>query len=220
MANILSKNNILTGEQVEAWNITQSIDAFTGEVEYDITLSGSFTLTGSLYVDGDVLGTTTGTSSISDLSEYTLYTPSTDYSPYATTNESDYLTLQFYHTPVATLSNSTSYRIEMGEPITATTARGGVTLPINCLIRQAFVSIASETPGTSELGTLNMVSRSTNLHTFSEKPSYDEKFTSFSEDIGLSYSAGTSIAFRLTTPAWVTAPLNVTHNITLYILPT
>jgi len=218
MANILSKNNILTGEQVEAWNITQSIDAFTGEVEYDILLSGSFTLTGSLYVDGDVLGTTTGTASTSDNTEYTLFTPSTDYSPYAVINESDSLTLQFYHTPAVTLNNLTSYRIGMGEPIT-TTAKGGVTLPINCTIRGAYISIASVTPGTSERGALIMVSGSTTLYSFSERPIYDQKFTSFTEGIGLSYTAGTSIAFILTTPPWVTAPLNVTHNITLYIRP-
>jgi hypothetical protein len=220
MANILSKNNILTGEQVEAWNITQSIDAFTGTVEYDIVLSGSFTLTGSLRVDGDVLGTTTGTASTSDNTEYTLFTPTAGNSSYAKINESDYLTLQFYHTPAATLNNATSYRITMGEPITATTALGGVTLPINCTIRKAFVSIASVTAGSSELGALIMVSGSTTLYSFGKRPKYDEKFTSFDEDLGLSYSAGTSIAFRLTTPSWVTAPLNVTHNITLYIQPT
>lgn len=219
MANILSKNNILTGEQVETWNITQSIDAFTGEVEYDITLSGSFTLTGSLYVDGDVLGTTTGTSSTSISSSYTLYTPSADSSSYATKNLTDSLTLQFYHTPAATLNNTASYRITMGEPVT-TTAKGGVTLPIDCTIRAAFISVSSNTPGSNQLGSLAMVSGSTTLHSFSERPIYDQKFTSFNESIGLSYTAGTSLAFILTTPNWVTAPLGITHNITLYIRPT
>jgi hypothetical protein len=184
-----------------------------------VVLSGSFTLTGSFKVDGDVLGTTTGTSSTSDNTEYTLFTPSTDYSPYAVINQTNALTLQFYHTPAATLNNVASYRITMGEPITATTARGGVTLPIDCTIRGAYVSISSETPGTNENGGLIMVSGSTTLHSFVERPIYNKKFTSFIEGIGLSYSAGTSIAFVLTTPPWVTAPLNVTHNITLYIRP-
>ena len=220
MANILSKNNILTGEQVEAWNITQSIDAFTKAAEYDITLSGSFTLTGSFKVNGDVLGSTNRTASTSISSNYTLYTPLADSSSYATINESDYLALQFYHTPSATISSATSYRITMGEPITATSARGGVTLPINCSIRKAFISVSSNTPGSNQLSALNMLSGITILYTFTGNPSYDQKFTSFSEDIGLSYSAGTSIAFRLTTPTWTIAPLGVTHNITLYIQPT
>jgi len=220
MANILSKNNILTGEQVEAWNITQSIDAFTKAAAYDITLSGSFTLTGSFKVNGDVLGSTNRTASTSLSSNYTLYTPLADSSSYATINESDYLALQFYHTPAATLSNTTSYRITMGEPPTATSARGGVTLPINCIIRKAFISVSSNTPGSNQLSALAMLSGSTTLYTFTGGPSYDQKFTSFSEDIDLSYSAGTSIAFRLTTPTWTIAPLGVTHNITLYIQPT
>lgn len=220
MANILSKNNIATGEQVEAWNITQSIDAFTKAASYDIVLSGSFTLTGSFKVDGDVLGSTNRTSSTSISSSYTLFTPLADSSSYAVTNESDYLTLQFYHYPADTINSSTSYRINMGEPITANLARGGVTLPINCNIRKAYISVSSNTTGSSQLGSLIMVSGSTTLYTFTGMPSYDQKFTSFSEDINLSYSAGTFIAFRLTTPTWTTAPSGVTHNITLYIKPT
>jgi hypothetical protein len=217
MANVLSKNNIATGEQVEVWNITQSIDAFTKAASYDIVLSGSFTLTGSFKVNGDVLGSTNRTSSVSDFSSYTLYTPSAYSSSYAVKNNTDTLTLQFYHIPAATLNNTSSYRITMGEPVTATTAIGGVTLPIDCIIRSAFVSISSNTPGTGETGALTMVSGSTTLYSFSESPIYNQKFTSFTEDIGLSYTAGTSLAFRLTTPNWVTAPLGITHNITLHI---
>jgi hypothetical protein len=219
MANILSKTGITTGQSVDAWHITQSIDAFTKAASYDITLSGSFTLTGSFKVNGDVLGSTNRTSSVSDFSSYTLYTPSAYSSSYAVKNNTDTLTLQFYHTPAATLNNTSSYRITMGEPVTATIARGGVTLPINCVIKSAYVSIASVTPGTGETGALTMVSGSTTLYSFSENPIYNQKFTSFTEDIGLSYTAGTSLAFILTTPNWVTAPLGITHNITLYIRP-
>ena len=41
MANTLSKNNITDGNAVEAWNVTQSVDAFTGIAPYNITISGS-----------------------------------------------------------------------------------------------------------------------------------------------------------------------------------
>jgi hypothetical protein len=44
MAQILSQLGIETSNTVEAWHVTQSIDAFTGVTAYDITLSGSFTL--------------------------------------------------------------------------------------------------------------------------------------------------------------------------------
>jgi hypothetical protein len=48
MALILNKIGITTGNTVEAYHVTQSIDAFTGIKAYDISLSGSFNMTGSL----------------------------------------------------------------------------------------------------------------------------------------------------------------------------
>jgi hypothetical protein len=44
MALTLNKTGITTGETVEAYHVTQSIDAFSGLEAYDITLSGSLTL--------------------------------------------------------------------------------------------------------------------------------------------------------------------------------
>ena len=44
MANTFSKTGITTGQSVEAWHVTQSIDALTGIKAYDITISGSLTL--------------------------------------------------------------------------------------------------------------------------------------------------------------------------------
>jgi hypothetical protein len=63
MALILSKTGISTGATVEASQITQSIDALTGAIAYDITISGSLTITGSLKVNGDITGSLFGTSS-------------------------------------------------------------------------------------------------------------------------------------------------------------
>ena len=48
MANILSQAGIETTNTVEAWHVTQSIDAFTGVEAYDIIVSGSVDITGSL----------------------------------------------------------------------------------------------------------------------------------------------------------------------------
>ena len=48
MANILNKTGIVTGQLVEPQHVTQSIDAFTGVKAYDISLSGSFNMTGSI----------------------------------------------------------------------------------------------------------------------------------------------------------------------------
>jgi len=57
MANTLKK--IFTGNDqvnqtfvINAWHVSQSVDAFTGEYEYNITLSGSFMVTGSTLLSG------------------------------------------------------------------------------------------------------------------------------------------------------------------------
>ena len=72
MANTLLKTGITTGESVEAWHVTQSIDAFSGLEEYDITLSGSLTLqNGTQGTDkiavSDVNGVISFTGSYSDI---------------------------------------------------------------------------------------------------------------------------------------------------------
>ena len=54
MANILSNTGIVTGQTVEALQVSQSVDAFTGAKPYDITISGSLTLTGSFLQTGSV----------------------------------------------------------------------------------------------------------------------------------------------------------------------
>lgn len=50
MAKILSQIPIETGLTIQAWHVTQSIDALTGVDAYDITISGSLTVTGSTYL--------------------------------------------------------------------------------------------------------------------------------------------------------------------------
>jgi hypothetical protein len=52
MANTFSKIGITTGNTVETWHVTQSIDAFTGLEAYDITLSGSLTLGSGTTMNG------------------------------------------------------------------------------------------------------------------------------------------------------------------------
>ena len=65
MALTLSKTNILTGNVINASDVTQSIDAFTKQEAYDITLSGSFQMTGSHSSLNGYTGSLLGTSSFS-----------------------------------------------------------------------------------------------------------------------------------------------------------
>lgn len=62
MALTLSSASITNGSTIQAAQITQSIDALTGTVAYDITISGSLTVTGSL----------NATSSYATTSSYTI----------------------------------------------------------------------------------------------------------------------------------------------------
>jgi len=50
MAKTLSKTGITNGQTIQPSHVTQSIDAFTGTEAYDISLSGSSTVSGSLTV--------------------------------------------------------------------------------------------------------------------------------------------------------------------------
>jgi hypothetical protein len=63
MANILTKTGITTGQTIQPFHVTQSVDAFTGLTAYDITISGSLTLTGSVSSLNGFTGNLTGTAS-------------------------------------------------------------------------------------------------------------------------------------------------------------
>jgi len=56
MAKTLSKTGITNGQTIQPSHVTQSIDAFTGTEAYDITLSGSSTVSGSLTVSLPIPG--------------------------------------------------------------------------------------------------------------------------------------------------------------------
>ena len=54
MAKVLSSASIQEGATVEASHVSQSIKAFTGTEDYDIKISGSLTITGSLNSNSDI----------------------------------------------------------------------------------------------------------------------------------------------------------------------
>ena len=60
MALTLTKTGITNGGTIQAFHVTQSIDAFTKQAAYDITLSGSLTLTGSVASYNGFTGSFTG----------------------------------------------------------------------------------------------------------------------------------------------------------------
>lgn len=64
MANTLSKTGITNGQTILVGHVTQSIDALNGTTAYDITISGSLTLTGSVSSLNGFTGNLVGTASV------------------------------------------------------------------------------------------------------------------------------------------------------------
>jgi hypothetical protein len=87
MALTLSKTLIATGQTVQASQITQSIDALTGAVAYDITISGSLTVTGSLNMNGTLNATSSKaiSSSFATTASFAVSSSRTVSSSFATT---------------------------------------------------------------------------------------------------------------------------------------
>jgi hypothetical protein len=96
MANILSKTGIVPGGIVQASYVSQSIDAFTGIVPYNLSLNGNFyingitstvstvggkgSLTGSLYGTASYAFTSSHTNTITNPISWSLYALSASYS--------------------------------------------------------------------------------------------------------------------------------------------
>jgi hypothetical protein len=217
MAKVLSKTGIVTGEQVDAWHVTQSIDAFTKVEAYDITVSGSFTLTGSLKLSGSLVGDTTGTSSFSDLSSYSLYSEATDYALTSSFNQTDIYTLQFNHAPL-TLNNSTTYYIGAGNDPTSTYY--GIIVPVDSFISAISISITNNTPGTSEKSNLSLISTTAGtLWSDTGNITHDAPFISIIDSVTSNINKGDDLYFRLDTPSWSSKPLQTTHNFILTLTP-
>ena len=63
MANTLDKSGIINGQTIQPIHVTQTIDALTAADAYDITISGSLTLTGSVSSLNGFSGNLQGTAS-------------------------------------------------------------------------------------------------------------------------------------------------------------
>jgi hypothetical protein len=62
MANTLDKSGIINGQTIQPIHVTQTIDALTAADAYDITISGSLTLTGSVSSLNGFIGSLDGNS--------------------------------------------------------------------------------------------------------------------------------------------------------------
>ena len=215
MAKVLSKTGIITGEQVDAWHVTQSIDAFTKVEAYDITVSGSFTLTGSLRLSGSLVGNTTGTSSYAVSSSYSPYSETTDYALTSSFNQTDIYTLQFNH-PVANLNNSTTYYMGIGNDITSQYV--GVTIPVDSQIVNIYFTITNQTTGSSETSTIALISDAAGT-LWSDSGVYETLIYSLTGQVNANINKGDFLYFRIDTPNFASKPFQTTHNVILTLVP-
>jgi hypothetical protein len=219
MANTLSKSGIFLGHEVDAWHVTQSVDAFTKASAYDITVSGSFTLTGSLKVSGSVLGTTTSTASYAVTSSYSNFTQTVTSASRAQYNLTDSYTIQFYSPVTSSLVAASAYNIGIGE-ILAIGNYVGITIPKNSIIIKASVVSTCGTTSTwnDQLDIINeTLSTSYSLTNFIQ---YDNKFDSFYVEVpDIVASQGNRVYLQVKTDNTGASPQDVAYNITLTLLP-
>jgi hypothetical protein len=218
MANVLSKSGIVLGHEVDAWHVTQSIDAFTKVNAYDITVSGSFTLTGSLKVNGSVLGRTTGTASYAVTSSYAEFAQTSTSASKAEYNLTDYYTLQFYHPVISSIPTDDFYNIGIGERLEVG-GIVGITIPVDSLIVGAAV-VATAGTFTNKEYSLFISNGSMDVYSFARLGIYDSAFSFFTEEIPeIAVSKGERIYIRLKNSGVGSSPTDVSHNITLNLRP-
>ena len=70
MAKRLDKNDIVSLNIIRPYHVSQSVDAFTGTVAYDINVSGSFQVTGSTTLSGSTFLRTLTNTAQSDVLTY------------------------------------------------------------------------------------------------------------------------------------------------------
>lgn len=223
---ILSNIGITSGSKVEAGHITQSIDAFTGEQEYDIFLSGSLNITGSL-IFPQITNNISGNSSYSNTSAYSLYSSTSDHS-LVTSEAGNQTTIVTFTHPQINISASATYYIGNGNITTTGSFNpgytgltpSGVICPVSGVIISASISSncltsASLTSFTSKI-TLG-VNRTGSNFTFNDNILYKPNFYNIKQFVGLDVTAGDRLIFAIETGTGGTLPTGVTHNIQLYI---
>jgi len=216
MAQTLSTSGITNGQDVQAWHVTQSIDAFTKVSSFDITVSGSFTLTGSLKVSGSVLGRTSESASIAITSSFTNQVNVANSSSFAGYNSGDLLTLQLYAPQIATLAASTTYFMGTGTSL-MTANRTGIVIPINAVIVKAVITSTIKGSLTGMTSVPSIMKNNSSIASL-ESLRYINSINHVLSNINQEVSAGDILSIRIVTDSGPT-PTNVTHKMILTLKP-
>ncbi len=213
MARILSKSGITTGETVKTGHVTQSIDAFTGIEEYDITLSGSFTMTG-----GSITGVEGVTNSLT-----ASYAITASHALNSGASSPSYYNLTFSQFSPQTLVDEATYYL--GNSPTLQTAPTRPTPPkalADGTITVASLTYYQDSPfGTSENADVYIMNLTTGFSQSVDTIGYNQQVgyadNTGGADLSLSVSAGDLILFKIINPEFATDPTDVTHTGTVLI---
>jgi hypothetical protein len=219
MAKILTKTGISSGSIVQAWHVTQSIDAFTGTEAYDITLSGSLIITGSVILDTTINKNFHGTASYVITSSYASTGSISSYALTTSFADNETIILQLY-SPRTDISQSYNYNIGAGNQSTSSADLVGIIYPKGdgIIYRTTVTSVVAGITG-SITSNVRLFVNDTFIP-FSEPLRYitgSNTITSL-DNQQLSVTQGDKIYALITTGTTGYAePTKVTHNINLYI---
>jgi hypothetical protein len=224
MANILSKTGITTNSTIRTWHVTQSIDAFNKTQAYDITLSGSLTVTGSLLPNSSITGTLITSASYTITSSFSSTILSASNSLYANVAP-DTLVIQLHHGIVDIPVANTIYYFAIN-PITGSTGgtlptasgRTGIYPPSSTItvLSASLSTTVNGTLATNESSSYNLFIGATSypLNPFNHSSSFTSSITTIGSSIWPSDSA--MYVFWRTPTSWSTPATKLSHNLVLY----
>jgi hypothetical protein len=225
MALTLSKSGITTGQTVETWHVTQSIDAFTGTDAYNISLSGSFNMTGSINGTPGLINNLTAsyaiTASYAVSSSVAVSSSHAITASYAMNGNPQIVTLQFGHATVPDASTTASYFGNYQSLPNSNVSRIAISSPINGTIISASVDLYTENPGGNNLHRYRIFKDilTTPLErVLNGLTNSTTNYSSFSEALSSPFSVSTGTPINI---QWVSQTsevgLNMNHNVTLVI---
>jgi len=218
MANTLSQIGITSGSIVQIGHITQSIDAFTGIEEYDIILSGSLTVTGSIHLNNIITPPFQGISSFVQTSSYSTSGLNAQYSLSTSIAGNESIMLQLYHPPIDLTPDS--YVVGLGE-ISTNSNIGGITYT-NLSGELKNISISTTVLGSTsnDTSTITLWVGSNNyiLPTSSIYSSPNQYIVINPNDLpDIPINAGDRIYVDITPITSISLPTEVIHTINLHI---
>lgn len=224
MALTLSKSGITTGQTVETWHVTQSIDAFTGLEAYDITLSGSLEVTGSINGTPGLINNLTASYAItSSMAVSSSYAVTASYALNGGGSGIQKVTLQFGHATVANAPSTPTYFGNYQTQPNTNVGRIAISSPIDGVIVSVSVDLYTVNPGASnphQYKVYKDILTSPVATTLSGTTNSNINYSSFSEILSspLNVSAGTPINIEWI-PSAPESGLDLNHNVTLVIQP-